>query len=47
MSRRGRRLIDTVPQPEENGTDATPELKDATVTLPAGVTVDPVGGGWP
>ena len=31
----------TVPQPEENGTDATPELKDATVTLPAGVTVDP------
>ena len=30
-----------VPQPEEDGTDATPELKNATVTLPGGMTVDP------
>ena len=30
-----------VPQPEEDGTNATPELKDATVTLPQGMTVDP------
>ena len=30
-----------VPQPEEDNANATPELKDATVTLPAGMTVDP------
>ncbi len=30
-----------VPQPEEDSTNATPELKDATVTLPEGMTVDP------
>lgn len=30
-----------VPQPEEDATDATPELEDAVVTLPEGVTVDP------
>jgi hypothetical protein len=30
-----------VPQPEEDKTNATPELKDATVTLPEGMTVDP------
>jgi hypothetical protein len=30
-----------VPQPEEDNTNATPELKSATVTLPAGMTVDP------
>jgi hypothetical protein len=30
-----------VPQPEEDGTDATPELKNATVTLPQGMTIDP------
>jgi hypothetical protein len=30
-----------VPQPEEDATNATPELKSATVTLPAGMTVDP------
>ncbi|MGO9791462.1 MAG: hypothetical protein ACLP8S_18770 [Solirubrobacteraceae bacterium] len=30
-----------VPQPEEEGTNATPELKNATVTLPEGMTVDP------
>ena len=30
-----------VPQPEEDSTNATPELKSATVTLPAGMTVDP------
>lgn len=30
-----------LPQPEEDATNATPELKNATVTLPAGMTVDP------
>ena len=30
-----------VPQTNEAGVNATPELKDATVTLPEGVTVDP------
>jgi hypothetical protein len=30
-----------VPQPEEDATNATPDLKSATVTLPAGMTVDP------
>jgi hypothetical protein len=30
-----------VPQPEEDSTNATPELKSATVTLPEGMTVDP------
>jgi hypothetical protein len=30
-----------VPQSEEDGTNATPALKDATVTLPEGMTVDP------
>jgi len=30
-----------VPQTNEAGVNATPELKDATVTLPAGMTADP------
>ena len=30
-----------VPQTNEAGVNATPELKNATVTLPEGMTVDP------
>ncbi len=37
----GASFVLKVPQTDEAGVNATPELKDATVTLPEGMTVDP------
>jgi hypothetical protein len=41
----GLNLEMTVPQHEEPGTLATPPLRDATVTLPAGLTINPAAAG--